>query len=671
MMKFLPTLLVLAVLGGLGFYVAKYEQEPMSEKSVPKVATTEKDKITRVDLEDTAKNTKVTLEKGKDGKWEVTAPLAAKTEEEKVDSLLTRLEKIKADRLVDGETPGQKPDLAKYALDKPGYKVTWNGGPAPRTVLIGKDSPLGTNAYVKMADEDKIFLVNSGDLEILKKDLYTFRDKTVLKADKEQVKEIAVSKASGEKWRFTHGADGNWTIEEPFKAPGDSQAIGDLANDLGRLRAEEFTAETTANLKPYGLDNPEMTAKLVMREDGATKVVLFGKRKETDSSRLYAKRETDPNVYLIDATLVKALGNKPDEFRDKSVLRTGDRDIASVTVEKGGEKVTAVKDTSGRWSYQASRVTSDPGSAGTRLLDKLKELKAARFVTGADFKPADFGLEKPEYRVELSLAARPATTTTTGAKAEPETAKLAILVGKTVEGGRYVRPEGQDVAMVTKEEFAPELDGFLKSYSEILPFDDWNLKAVELKKQERSEGYEINDKGDWHHKSQKEATSPLKERIKNFTTVLPHLVAKQWMEETPAKLEETGLAKPAIEVTVKTKDSRPDVKFRLGRASGKDYIKLDGAKGIGEISAEPLTRAEELLGTPVPAAASATPATSAPAASGTAPAAPEKSDPPKDSGAKPAEKPEAAETPATPPALPGLTKDPAAPANGGAKPAGK
>ncbi|MBI4872578.1 MAG: DUF4340 domain-containing protein, partial [Candidatus Riflebacteria bacterium] len=571
---------------------------------------------------------------------------------EKLDSLLNRLEKVKGDRLVEDVVPGKKIDLAQYGLDKPLYKVTWKAG-TEQTLFIGKDSPLGSNAYVKTGADDKVYLVNSGDLDILKKDLFTFRDKTVLKADKDQIKEVQVTKAGGEKWRFTHATDGTWSIEEPFKAPGDSQVLGDLVNDLGRLRAEEFTCETTADLKPFSLDPPEMTAKLVFKDDGATKTVLFGKRKETDSNRMYVKRESEPIVYLIDATLVKALGNKPDEFRDKTVFRIGDRELASVTVERQGQKVTAGKGKDGRWSYEASRMTSDPGSSLTMLQDKLKELKAARFVTGADVKPSEFGLDKPDYVVRLSLAARAPTTATTGAKPEPAI-ELAARVGKTVETGRYVQFENDPAVVVTKEDFVSQLDGFLKTYREALPFEEWNLKSIQLAKKDAKRTFEINDKGDWLETGQKEGTSPLKDKIRALAGALPHLAPSEWLPETPAELAAKRLTEPAYNVTVKTKDGKPDLTFRLAATGGdKGHFKMEGKSGIGVIPADILTKADELWATPSPPPApAATPTSTAPAKAATATA-------PAPATPLPAV-PLATPAPATPPPAPAVT--PPAPA---------
>ena len=40
--------------------------------------------------------------------------------------------------------------------------------------------------------------------------------------------------------------------------------------------------------------------------------------------------------------------------------------------------------------------------------------------------------------------------------------------------------ESDSAAVVTKEDVAPQIDGFLKAYRELLPIEDWNLKSVEL-----------------------------------------------------------------------------------------------------------------------------------------------------------------------------------------------
>jgi hypothetical protein len=663
MSKFLPTFIALLILGGLAWYVVRYEQEPLSEKVIPKVVMTEKDKIAKVVLEEVAKKTELVLEKNKDSKWEISAPLQALPEDEKLDSLLNRLEKVKADRLLEPPA-GQKHDLAQYGLDTPTHKVTWTAGEASHTLLIGKDNPLGSSAYVKLAASEQVFLVNSGDLEILKKDLFAFRDKTVLKADREQVKELRVEKAGGEKWRFTHGADGKWTVEEPFKAPGDAQVIGDMVGDLGRLKAEEFTAETTADLAPFGLDKPELVAKLVLKDDGATKTVLFGKRKPTDSNRIYAMRESEPKVYLVDATLIKALGNQPIEFRDKTVFSVEGREIVGLAVEKQGEKVAASRGKDGRWSFEAARCTTDPGASLTVLLDKLKELKAARFVTGSDVKLGEFGLEKPDYALTLSLAAAAPTTAATGAAA-PQPVELKAIVGKSIDQGRFVKLGDDPAVIVTKEEFVTAFDAFFKTYRELLTFDDWNMKSLEVTSKGKKHSFEINDKGDWLRQGDKEAVAPLKDKLRAFAGTLPHLAPTGWETETKEALAAAGLDQPAFEVTVTTKDGQPAQKLLLASAGGKTHVKLEGKPGLGTIEKAPYDRAGELVAadeaTPAtPVAQPATPvvtgqAAPAPASSGDTPSVTQVSPAPA-APVPPATEPEP-EKPVAPAALPGLTQE--------------
>ncbi|MBI4871470.1 MAG: DUF4340 domain-containing protein, partial [Candidatus Riflebacteria bacterium] len=139
MKNLFPTLVALLILGGLGFYVYKYERVPMADLAVPIVASSDRAAIAHITLEDLEKKTKLVMEKGKDSKWELTAPLKARPEDEKLDSLLNRLEKVKGDRLVEDVVPGKKVDLAQYGLDKPLFKVTWKDG-AEQTLFIGKDS---------------------------------------------------------------------------------------------------------------------------------------------------------------------------------------------------------------------------------------------------------------------------------------------------------------------------------------------------------------------------------------------------------------------------------------------------------------------------------------------------------------------------------------------------
>ena len=87
------------------------------------------------------------------------------------------------DRVVD-ENP---PDLKEYGLAQPRIEVAFKSGGQQHTLLIGQKTPPGTDLYAKRADDKKVFLIPSHLESTFNKGTFDFRDKAVMKVDRDKL----------------------------------------------------------------------------------------------------------------------------------------------------------------------------------------------------------------------------------------------------------------------------------------------------------------------------------------------------------------------------------------------------------------------------------------------------------------------------------------------------
>lgn len=591
MKTFMPTLIALILLAGMGAYTYHFETEDIQDVRAVKVVQADPDTLTAVTLEDTAGDTSVTLEKsGED--WKVTAPLQAAADSSNIKNIVNRLKMLKAQRLVAEKKEGQAaPPMKDYGLDAPTHKVSFTDNGAKKTLLLGADNPLGNSSYVAVEGEDRVYLVTKADLEVFKKDLFAMRDKSVLTLERDQVLGVEITHRDGRRLKITRAKkDAGWQIEHPVHLPADKGVMSDMLFDLGRIKAEAFADEQGEDLKRFGLDEPVLTCKLTEGGDGAVKTLLVGDTVSDNSSRVYVKRDTRPTVFEVEAYLVKKLRSDVAGLRDKSLVRLEGQEIATLSVKKDGRTVTARLQDDSTWHFENPLFQEKAGTAATSLTGELIGLKAESYLDPTTNSLADLGLEKAEYEITLGL--RSTSSSDEGKAPEAESGTMKLFVGKKADdGGRYMRIEGDDSPVLTKVDLSRRLDRFMDRHGELLPFDQWNIKSITMIRGGDPLAIEVSDKGDWQLVGAGEADSSTKSAFREVSSALARLAGKEFIDADKAALTRYDLDEPRYTVTVRLKAKDDVYKVDFSRSKdGQVYAHLKDSKWIARIDPEATMR---------------------------------------------------------------------------------
>ncbi len=331
--------------------------------------------------------------------WAVVKPAKQKADRPLVEELADSLSKLRAVRIV---AFGKKPDVYKqYGLEPPVAMLTLTlGEKAEQKVLR-----LGRPVDVAMPDGDRFAAVDSSNPETavavlpaaLAKRLLappvSFRDRTMAKfVDADQL----VLVRGGRAITF-HKENGTWKVTKPIMASAEQTALDDLVNELAKLRAADWVsaAPTAAELKSFGLDNPEAT--WTVSNGGKTELTLkLGKR--TPDGRAYAMTGTNEVALLGPLQTSKSLG----EYRIRKPWTLDGFQAEAIAITRGG-KTFQLKKAGMMWSDPAAPGDLIDPRAVTELLGTLTALRVERFAvdSGADLKL--FGLDNPEAIIAVAL----------------------------------------------------------------------------------------------------------------------------------------------------------------------------------------------------------------------------------------------------------------------------
>lgn len=418
----------------LGWYVG-YEkkfrvQSEQAEEKAKELVTLDRSTIMEIDLE-RLKNA-LTDAKGKTVDpseietiklrrtgidWHILAPIEYPADNTQIESLVTSAVTTKYERIVD-EHPK---DLDAFGLKTPLVKVTFRKdatSPA-QTILLGRDTPTGTSAYMKFGDKEAVYRVSRIARTAYEKPLKDLRDKTIVNAPSGQVSEVEIQ-AGKESIVAKKDEKSNWQLLREGM-PADAAEWNKTLNAVLDAKAKEFL--DAADPKAYGLKPPAVTVT-VTKIDKSKVTATFGETKD----KAYAMTGDKKVIFEVDKELLKKLKQPGSTYVDKHVAQFNRFDASRVRITKGTEGFELVKDPKkSEWSFsdQANmpadkRTTLDKPKIDT-LLTNLQDMKADKFLKGGE------AVEDPSLKIEIW------ETTST---AEPKVVLNLKSEGKTVLGQR-------------------------------------------------------------------------------------------------------------------------------------------------------------------------------------------------------------------------------------------
>jgi hypothetical protein len=356
--------------------------------------------------------------------YRIVEPLAAATDQEAIDSLLSSLELARIERRI-----GVEADMTPFGLDAPRAILTVDllSSDEARSLHLGDDTPIGRTLYALLPRSGEVAIV-SGSLDgLATTDLFRLRDKSLISLDPWKVTRLRIER-SGETVLLERPESG-WRLLSPVEAPADGPVITDLLSAVDRLRTASFAAEepTPADLERYGLDPPGV--RLAMQQEGwdAERTILFGGDIEGDR---YARAGGRDPVLQVPGDIWDKLQARIFDLRRKDLLSVSQYRIETLTASREGAPAVVLRRGEGRSWIVSGRAT---GTVTEETVDVLlRVLGTARAVAFID---------APDEELRTALAARPALDLILGEEKDTDdetTVSQHLLFGPADRSGRVL-----------------------------------------------------------------------------------------------------------------------------------------------------------------------------------------------------------------------------------------
>jgi hypothetical protein len=539
------------------------------------------------------------------GEWKLTAPITSDADPGAAAKLAFSLAGLSAtDYLTDAPTPDE---LKEYGLEKPAHTVTlgFRGGQT-YTLELGAARPGKAEVFARL-DKGAVFGLSNAVVEQLTTGVVGLLPLKVWATEPEKVTSLAVTRPDAGAESYQLAKDGtNWKLTGPFAAPVPFLNAQPLLATLGNLTAVKYQTLTATNPAEFGLDKPLLTLKIgytekkpgAAEETPAARTVTVGGLAPDGLNRYARLDEPNAPVFVVPAAWVAAAQTPPLDLLDRSLLFFDAARIAKVRVapDKSEDAFTLTKDEKGRWSAEGITFAVDAERMArlTATASRLPVLKLAAY--GDAVKWADYGLEKPETTVEVTLGGE-----------RTEIHKIAL--GKPdALGGRYTRVDDGRAVAVIPLAAAEALTRKKFEYADrtLLTFDPATVTALTRRQGKDELELAPGAAVGW------DIVKPAKQKAdQTFVDELADALGKLRADRVAAygKKDEVfkqfGLEPPAASITLTVGDKAEQRTLRIGnpvdaaKPDGERYAAVEGANPEAIVGVLSAALSQKLLAPPV------------------------------------------------------------------------
>jgi len=354
-----------------------------------------------------------------------------------------------------------------------------------------------------------------------------------------------VFKKENETLSFKKDKEGNWLITQPLEAKADKYEVNRLAEDFSQLRIERVVEEEVQAKDLTKYEIPKVEISLFYKEKEHPVKIQIGMENPLDKT-FFAKKADDPRLVLIASSFKSLLEKKLIDFRQKDIFRFETDEVKSIKLRAKNIEWQAQKKED-EWFLKKPVEFLAESSKISDILYSLSNLRAKEFIS-EEKKEGDlkkYGLEKPEYKITLSMPASNQKVTFLLHKKDDTLYATTSLSSKIISADSSLLKDLEKKSEELREK-------------KVASFYTWEVNKLYLKKGKIEWSLTKDKEDNWYFQlPTKEAAA--KEKIETFIRKIEGLEASEFIDP-PFKLADYGLDHPQAEVKFWIKENEKKVK---------------------------------------------------------------------------------------------------------------
>jgi hypothetical protein len=569
-MNWKTTVVLAAIALGAFVYLRFFElKQPGTEEArrqVQNVVNFDRDKIDAIVILNGDEKTEL---RRRDHRWRLETPIKDQADSSLIDNLLRDLENWQKEGTISAkEIDADKSKLTEYGLNKPKLRLKLIGQDKPPPILFGKDAALEGKMYVRFEDSKETYLAGQSIKKEIDKKPEEFRDRKLTDLIAAQVSRVILKTPAGEMELQKNGD--HWEILKPLRAPGDDQKIGDLIAQVTASRIQQFVTDDHGDLHAYGLAEPRGAITLFTQEDKAAgrtdssrgeqgQLLQIGGVPEKEKDQIYVRFAPRGFVYTLPKKIEEILSTKPDDLRDRRLVRIDTNVLDRITIDAPGKSKTVLARKDENWTI-ASR-NNAPANLGEvrRFIDTLQNERVTKFVEDVASNLPKYGLDKPQLQLTFSSFASE-NTAETKAGEEPF---ATVTFGKVDGDNVYARLADEPFVVAVRRTLLDQIPIDPLQWQELSIF---KFKPEQIHRLSVSTDKELERDENNQWRWLKGSGQINQTNVQSLLNTLSNLRAVRWAGPTVAQ---QGFEQPQLAITFTTSpDDKVSHKLLIGSAAG-------------------------------------------------------------------------------------------------------
>jgi Domain of unknown function (DUF4340) len=523
----------------------------------------------------------------RDNRWHLETPIKDLADSSLIDNLLWNLGNWQKDATISAkEIDADKSKLNEYGLNKPKLRLKLIGQDKPPAILFGKDAALEGKMYVRFENSKETYLAGQSIKKDIDKKAEEFRDRKLTDVVTAQVSRVILKTPAGEIELQKKGD--HWEILKPLRAPGDDQKISDLIAQVTASRIQQFVTDDHGDLHAYGLAEPRGAITLFAQEDSSGRrgdrdssrgeqgqLLQIGGVSEKEKDQIYVRFAPRGFVYTLPEKIEEILNTKPDDLRDRHLVRIDPNILDRITIDAPGKAKTVLARKDENWTI-ASR-SNAPANSGEvrRFIDTLQNERVTKFVEDIASNLPKYGLDKPQLQLTFSSFASE-NTAETKAGEQP----FATLTFGKVDGDNVYTRLADDPFVVAVR----------RSLLDQIPIDPLQWQELSIFKFKPEQIHRLSVSIDKELALERDENNQLRwlkgsgrinqTNVQSLLNALSNLRAVRWAGPTVAQ---QGFDKPQLAITFTTSpDNKVSHKLLVGSPAGNGtwFARTEEREGV-------------------------------------------------------------------------------------------
>jgi hypothetical protein len=568
-------MIALGVLAYLRFFEMKQPSTGEAKRQAQNVVTFDRNKISGIVIQNG--DEKIEMQR-RDNKWRLEAPIKDQADSSLIESLLSDLENWQKDGTISAkEIETDQGKLNEYGVNRPKLRLKLIGQDRPPAILFGKDAALEGKMYVRFENSKETFLAGQSVKKDIDKKSEEFRDRKLTGLITAQVTRVTLKTPAGEMELQKKGD--HWDIVKPLRARGDDQKIADLIAQITTARIQQFVADDHGDLHGYGLAEPRGTLTLYTQDDKQGQLLQIGGVPEKEKDQRYVRFAPRGFVYTVPKKIEEILSTKPDDLRDRHLVRVDTNILDRITIAPADKTKTLLARKGENWTIAS--LNNTPANSGEirRFIDTLQNERVTKFVEDVGSNLAKYGLDQPQLQLTFSSFASENTAETKAG----EQPFATIAFGKVDGDNVYARLADEPFVVAVRRGLVEQI------FTDPL---QWQELSIFKFKPEQIHRFSIaTEKEVWMERDENKRWRWLKgsgeinqANVPSLISALANLRAVRWLGTTAPR---HGLDKPQLTLTfMYGPESKDSCTLTVGSRTedGMWCAHVDGREGTFVIS---------------------------------------------------------------------------------------